>query len=153
MKPIIVTGDHKLTTKAVAEKIGFRINEKNILEGKDLDNLSDKEFRFLMFLETIGRFDNAVYDTEEYIISKFGRSKEEINKIIKSMVEKKCLEIIETPEGEKIFKVLSAEYRYPFLGDRFGPQDDFDGPGYKITERSYFLNTNTYQEEIEREAK
>jgi Ca2+-transporting ATPase len=44
IKPIIVTGDHKLTAKAVAEEIGFKIQEENILEGKDLDNLSDEEF-------------------------------------------------------------------------------------------------------------
>ncbi|MBZ9578485.1 HAD-IC family P-type ATPase [Patescibacteria group bacterium] len=44
MKPIIVTGDHKLTAKAVAEELGFKIKEENILEGKDLDNISDKDF-------------------------------------------------------------------------------------------------------------
>ena len=44
MKPIIVTGDHKLTAKAVAEELGFKIKDENILEGKDLDELSDKEF-------------------------------------------------------------------------------------------------------------
>ena len=44
MRPIIVTGDHKLTAKAVATELGFRINEENILEGNDLDKLSDKEF-------------------------------------------------------------------------------------------------------------
>ena len=44
MKPIIVTGDHKLTAKAVAEEIGFKLKDENILEGKDLDKLSDKEF-------------------------------------------------------------------------------------------------------------
>jgi len=44
MRPIIVTGDHKLTAKAVAEELGFKIKEKNILEGKDLDKLSDEDF-------------------------------------------------------------------------------------------------------------
>jgi len=44
MKPIIVTGDHRLTAKAVAEELGFQITEKNIMEGKELDQLSDKEF-------------------------------------------------------------------------------------------------------------
>ena len=44
MKPIIVTGDHKLTAIAVAEKLGFKTKKENILEGKDLDRLSDKEF-------------------------------------------------------------------------------------------------------------
>lgn len=44
MKPIIVTGDHKLTAKAVATEIGINVDEENILEGKDLDSLSEKEF-------------------------------------------------------------------------------------------------------------
>ena len=43
MKPIIVTGDHKLTAKAVAQEIGFKIKEKNIIEGKELDEFSDEE--------------------------------------------------------------------------------------------------------------
>ena len=44
MRPIIVTGDHKLTAKAVAEELGFKIKAENILEGKDLDKLGEKEF-------------------------------------------------------------------------------------------------------------
>jgi len=43
MKPIIVTGDHKLTAQAVATKLGFKVTKENILEGKDLVKLSDKE--------------------------------------------------------------------------------------------------------------
>jgi len=45
LTPIIVTGDHKLTAKAVAQEIGFIIREDNIMEGRDLDKLSDKEFK------------------------------------------------------------------------------------------------------------
>jgi len=44
IRPIIVTGDHKLTAKKIAEEIGMKIEAKNILEGKDLENLTDKEF-------------------------------------------------------------------------------------------------------------
>lgn len=44
IKPIIVTGDHKLTAKAVAEELGFRIKKENILTGIELDKLSDQEF-------------------------------------------------------------------------------------------------------------
>jgi Ca2+-transporting ATPase len=43
MRPIIVTGDHKLTAKAIAQEIGLKANEENVLEGKDLDNISDEE--------------------------------------------------------------------------------------------------------------
>ncbi|MCD6528080.1 HAD-IC family P-type ATPase [bacterium] len=48
MRPIIVTGDHKLTAKAVAEELGFKIKKENILEGQDLDRLSDKEFEKIL---------------------------------------------------------------------------------------------------------
>ena len=44
MKPIIITGDHKLTAKAIVNKLGFNVKEKNILEGKDLEKMSDDEF-------------------------------------------------------------------------------------------------------------
>ncbi len=44
MKPIIVTGDHKLTAKAVAKELGFIVKEKNIIEGKQLDQFSDEQF-------------------------------------------------------------------------------------------------------------
>lgn len=44
MRPIIVTGDHKFTAKAVAEELGFIIKEENIMEGKELDGISDEEF-------------------------------------------------------------------------------------------------------------
>ncbi|MFH1462317.1 MAG: HAD-IC family P-type ATPase [bacterium] len=44
MRPIIVTGDHKLTAKAVALELGFKIEEKNIIEGKDLEQMSDRDF-------------------------------------------------------------------------------------------------------------
>lgn len=44
IKPIIVTGDHKLTAKAVAMEIGFHIEDKNIIEGKDLEKMPEREF-------------------------------------------------------------------------------------------------------------
>jgi len=44
MRPIIVTGDHKLTARAVAKELGFNVKEENIMEGKELDELSDKKF-------------------------------------------------------------------------------------------------------------
>ena len=44
MQPIIVTGDHKLTAKAVALELGFKTKERNIMEGKELDELSDNQF-------------------------------------------------------------------------------------------------------------
>lgn len=44
MRPIIVTGDHKLTAKAIARELGLPAEEKNIIEGKELEKLSDEEF-------------------------------------------------------------------------------------------------------------
>lgn len=41
--PVMVTGDHRLTAKAVAQEIGLDIKEKDILEGKELDKLSEEE--------------------------------------------------------------------------------------------------------------
>lgn len=48
MKPIIATGDHKLTAKAVAKELGFKIQKENILEGKELEKLSDKQFEKML---------------------------------------------------------------------------------------------------------
>ena len=45
LRAIIVTGDHKLTAKTVGKKLGFKTGEKNVMEGKELDELDDREFR------------------------------------------------------------------------------------------------------------
>ncbi len=45
MKPIIVTGDHLLTAWAVAKELGLDVKKENIIEGKDLDKLSYREFQ------------------------------------------------------------------------------------------------------------
>lgn len=43
MRPIIITGDHRLTAKAIANKLGLNVKDKNILEGGDLEKMSDLE--------------------------------------------------------------------------------------------------------------
>jgi len=48
IRTIIVTGDHKLTARAVARELGFQIKEENILEGKELDELSDEKFKEIL---------------------------------------------------------------------------------------------------------
>jgi len=44
MRPILVTGDHKLTAKVIAKEIGLKIKKENIIEGRDLDLLSEGDF-------------------------------------------------------------------------------------------------------------
>jgi Ca2+-transporting ATPase len=43
IRTIMVTGDHKLTAKAIYKELGFEISEKNILEGHQLEQMSDEE--------------------------------------------------------------------------------------------------------------
>lgn len=43
LKPIIITGDHKQTAMFVAREIGIKIKNENVLEGYQLDEMSDKE--------------------------------------------------------------------------------------------------------------
>ena len=44
IRPIMITGDHKLTARAVALKVGMIEHEGEVLSGADLDNLSEDEF-------------------------------------------------------------------------------------------------------------
>lgn len=45
IRVIMITGDHKLTARAIGEELGFRVDEKNIVEGNELDNMSKEELR------------------------------------------------------------------------------------------------------------
>jgi len=45
MRPILATGDHKLTAKAIAQEIGLKTKEENVIEGRELDQMSDEEFK------------------------------------------------------------------------------------------------------------
>ncbi len=45
IRTVIVTGDHRLTAKAIAEEIGLDARDENIIEGKDLETISDNELR------------------------------------------------------------------------------------------------------------
>lgn len=44
IKPVMITGDHKLTAVAVAREIGILEEKGLVLTGEDLDKLSDEEF-------------------------------------------------------------------------------------------------------------
>lgn len=41
--PVIITGDHRSTAKTIAQELGMEVEDENIIEGEDLDKISDKE--------------------------------------------------------------------------------------------------------------
>lgn len=43
IKIVIVTGDHKITATAIAKEIGLDVDNGIVIEGKELDNMSDEE--------------------------------------------------------------------------------------------------------------
>jgi Ca2+-transporting ATPase len=45
MRPIIVTGDHKLTAQAIARELGLPAEDKNTIEGAALARIPDEEFK------------------------------------------------------------------------------------------------------------
>ncbi len=45
IRTVIVTGDHKLTAKTIAEEIGIAVEDENILEGEELELISDEELK------------------------------------------------------------------------------------------------------------
>jgi Ca2+-transporting ATPase len=45
IRPIIVTGDHKITAQAIAQEIGIKAKKENILEGEELSQLTEKDFQ------------------------------------------------------------------------------------------------------------
>lgn len=44
IRPIIITGDHKLTAKAIVSELGLKVDDKNIMLGSELDQISDEDF-------------------------------------------------------------------------------------------------------------
>ncbi|MFH1827020.1 MAG: HAD-IC family P-type ATPase [bacterium] len=53
IRPIIVTGDHKLTTMAIVSEAGIKVSADNVVEGVELDKLSDKELQDIVKNVTI----------------------------------------------------------------------------------------------------
>ncbi len=45
IRPIIITGDHQLTAKAVAIEVGFKVKDKNIITGEILDKMPDGKLK------------------------------------------------------------------------------------------------------------
>ena len=51
IKPIMITGDHKVTAAAIAKRIGILIDDSEACEGEVIDSMSDEEL--MEFVETI----------------------------------------------------------------------------------------------------
>ncbi|MFH0973096.1 MAG: HAD-IC family P-type ATPase [Patescibacteria group bacterium] len=45
IRPVIITGDHKLTAMAIAKEVGLNIELKNIVTGEMLDKIDDKKLK------------------------------------------------------------------------------------------------------------
>ena len=45
IKPVMITGDHKITASAIAKQIGILNNESEAMEGYELDSISDEELK------------------------------------------------------------------------------------------------------------
>lgn len=45
IKPVMITGDHKITAKTIAKEIGIYRDGDNVLEGIDVEKMSDDELR------------------------------------------------------------------------------------------------------------
>ena len=48
IRPVLVTGDHRLTAQTIAREIGLPAEKKNVLEGQELDKISDAEFNKIL---------------------------------------------------------------------------------------------------------
>lgn len=53
IRPVVVTGDHKLTAMAVVRELGIEVGQENVLVGVDLDKLADEELGNLVKKVTI----------------------------------------------------------------------------------------------------
>ncbi len=43
IKPIVITGDHRKTTQAIVNELGLSVKNEEIIDGKDIDKLSDEQ--------------------------------------------------------------------------------------------------------------
>ncbi len=45
IRPIMITGDHKVTAAAIAKRIGILKDESEACEGADIENMSDEDLK------------------------------------------------------------------------------------------------------------
>lgn len=56
IRTVIVTGDHKYTTQNIALEMGMKIRDENIIEGRELDKMTDEElYRRIKNVEIFAR--------------------------------------------------------------------------------------------------
>ena len=48
IRPVMITGDHKVTASAIAKELGILTEDTRAIEGKEIDKLSDKELQELV---------------------------------------------------------------------------------------------------------
>lgn len=48
IRPIIITGDHALTARAIAEEIGIKVRAEDIITGETLEKMDDKKLEELV---------------------------------------------------------------------------------------------------------
>ncbi len=48
IRPVIITGDHKLTAMAIVKDLGLKVTEKNVMEGTTLDQISDEKLKSII---------------------------------------------------------------------------------------------------------
>lgn len=48
IRPVLITGDHQLTAKAIAEEVGLKDGPSNIKTGEELEQISDEKLRKLV---------------------------------------------------------------------------------------------------------
>ncbi|PIS34637.1 MAG: hypothetical protein COT37_01620 [Parcubacteria group bacterium CG08_land_8_20_14_0_20_43_9] len=45
IKIVMVTGDHRLTAESIAKQLGFKISKESVIEGRELEAMSDSDFQ------------------------------------------------------------------------------------------------------------
>ncbi len=48
IRPVVITGDHKLTAMAIVKDLGLKVLEENVMEGSELDNMSDEKLKSII---------------------------------------------------------------------------------------------------------